>query len=221
MSGHGEAWRPTAGRKRRSGRERDNLVGISPRIWQEQEGARFLSSHSTSYILSPAFSTMTTESNPSPDSTDNPPASSQSLPPSGMTIAHPPKKKRVDDQASLPPDLGTKPIQLQRRRVWRACESCRYVRAPFYAHDRRSRSGLNHLLPTSCTLSFPFRTLSVPPLPSSSQGQIWSLTHVCSLLPRRKKIKCDGVEPTCSQCASSKSQCTWLQTKDRAALSRQ
>ncbi|PIL36804.1 transcription factor [Ganoderma sinense ZZ0214-1] len=104
---------------------------------------------------------MTTESNPSPDSTDNPPASSKSLPPPGMTIAHPPKKKRVDDQGPLPPDLGTKPIQLQRRRVWRACESC-----------------------------------------------------------RRKKIKCDGVEPTCSQCASSKSQCTWLQTKDRAALSR-
>ncbi|KAI0080746.1 hypothetical protein K474DRAFT_1589402 [Panus rudis PR-1116 ss-1] len=70
------------------------------------------------------------------------------------------KKKKVDEQ-QLPPDLGTKPVQLQRRRVWRACESC-----------------------------------------------------------RRKKIKCDGVEPTCSQCATSKSQCTWLQTKDRAALSR-
>lgn len=38
---------------------------------------------------------------------------------------------------------------------------------------------------------------------------------------RRKKIKCDGIEPTCSQCATSKTQCTWLQTKDRAALSRQ
>src|SRR5882762_8432500 len=38
---------------------------------------------------------------------------------------------------------------------------------------------------------------------------------------RRKKIKCDGVEPTCSQCSASGSQCTWLQTKDRAALSRQ
>ena len=38
---------------------------------------------------------------------------------------------------------------------------------------------------------------------------------------RRKKIKCDGCEPTCSQCSISNSQCTWLQTKDRAALSRQ
>ncbi|THH33707.1 hypothetical protein EUX98_g391 [Antrodiella citrinella] len=70
------------------------------------------------------------------------------------------KKKRADDQP-LPADVGTKPIPLQRRRVWRACESC-----------------------------------------------------------RRKKIKCDGNEPTCSQCAATKSQCTWLQTKDRAALSR-
>ncbi|TFK76133.1 hypothetical protein BDN72DRAFT_810181 [Pluteus cervinus] len=69
------------------------------------------------------------------------------------------KKKVEDDQ--LPADLGQKPVQLQRRRVWRACESC-----------------------------------------------------------RRKKIKCDGCEPTCSQCSMSGSTCTWLQTKDRAALSR-
>src|SRR6267154_74229 len=54
---------------------------------------------------------------------------------------------------------------------------------------------------------------------------LWS--HFCSLTKtdhidrRRKKIKCDGCEPTCSQCQSSGSQCTWLQTKDRAALSRQ
>lgn len=40
-------------------------------------------------------------------------------------------------------------------------------------------------------------------------------------LSSRKKIKCDGCEPTCSQCSASGSQCTWLQTKDRAALSRQ
>jgi len=40
-------------------------------------------------------------------------------------------------------------------------------------------------------------------------------------ISRRKKIKCDGNEPTCTQCITSKSQCTWLQTKDRAALSRQ
>ncbi|RDB23224.1 Transcriptional activator protein acu-15 [Hypsizygus marmoreus] len=70
------------------------------------------------------------------------------------------KKKRNDDDP-ISPDVGQKPIQLQRRRVWRACESC-----------------------------------------------------------RRKKIKCDGCEPTCSQCSMSGSQCTWLQTKDRAALSR-
>ncbi|KAI0959822.1 hypothetical protein AcW1_004536 [Taiwanofungus camphoratus] len=75
-------------------------------------------------------------------------------------VTHQSKKKRIEDQP-VPPDIGLKPVQLQRRRVWRACESC-----------------------------------------------------------RRKKIKCDGNEPTCSQCAASKSQCTWLQTKDRAALSR-
>ncbi|KAG9317240.1 fungal-specific transcription factor domain-containing protein [Chiua virens] len=75
-------------------------------------------------------------------------------------MTHQSKKKRIDDDA-IPTDGGSKPIQLQRRRVWRACESC-----------------------------------------------------------RRKKIKCDGCEPTCAQCQSSGSQCTWLQTKDRAALSR-
>ncbi|KAK0206288.1 fungal-specific transcription factor domain-containing protein [Desarmillaria ectypa] len=75
-------------------------------------------------------------------------------------MAHQSKKKRTDEEP-LTPDAGQKPIQLQRRRVWRACESC-----------------------------------------------------------RRKKIKCDGCEPTCSQCSTSGSQCTWLQTKDRAALSR-
>ncbi|KAF8917781.1 fungal-specific transcription factor domain-containing protein [Mucidula mucida] len=76
------------------------------------------------------------------------------------SAAHQSKKKRTDDDA-VSPDAGQKPIQLQRRRVWRACESC-----------------------------------------------------------RRKKIKCDGCEPTCSQCSTSGSICTWLQTKDRAALSR-
>ncbi|TRM68359.1 fungal-specific transcription factor domain-containing protein [Schizophyllum amplum] len=70
------------------------------------------------------------------------------------------RKKRPDDDDQFAGD-GPKPLQLQRRRVWRACESC-----------------------------------------------------------RRKKIKCDGSEPTCSQCVASGSQCTWLQTKDRAALSR-
>ncbi|EJD01089.1 uncharacterized protein FOMMEDRAFT_88846 [Fomitiporia mediterranea MF3/22] len=72
----------------------------------------------------------------------------------------PTKKKRVQDPP-LPPDAGQKPIQLQRRRVWRACENC-----------------------------------------------------------RRKKIKCDGIEPVCSQCSAASTNCTWLQTKDRAALSR-
>ncbi|KAG6855066.1 hypothetical protein C0991_005995 [Blastosporella zonata] len=75
-------------------------------------------------------------------------------------MGHHAKKKRADDDPATP-DVGQKPVQLQRRRVWRACESC-----------------------------------------------------------RRKKIKCDGCEPTCSQCSMSGSQCTWLQTKDRAALSR-
>ncbi|KAJ6539127.1 fungal-specific transcription factor domain-containing protein [Mycena capillaripes] len=73
--------------------------------------------------------------------------------------AHQPKKKRIDDNDDA--QDPQRPLQLQRRRVWRACESC-----------------------------------------------------------RRKKIKCDGCEPTCSQCSASGSQCTWLQTKDRAALSR-
>ncbi|KAH7930297.1 hypothetical protein BV22DRAFT_1109356 [Leucogyrophana mollusca] len=77
-----------------------------------------------------------------------------------LAMTHQSKKKRIEEEAA-PQDAGTKPIQLQRRRVWRACECC-----------------------------------------------------------RRKKIKCDGCEPTCSQCQASGSQCTWLQTKDRAALSR-
>ncbi|CAE7105927.1 unnamed protein product [Rhizoctonia solani] len=75
-------------------------------------------------------------------------------------MAIPSKKQRIDDNA-LPPDIGLKPVQLQRRRVWRACEGC-----------------------------------------------------------RRKKIKCDGREPTCSQCSLTGTSCTWIQTKDRAALSR-
>ncbi|KAL5527321.1 hypothetical protein ACEPAG_6112 [Sanghuangporus baumii] len=76
------------------------------------------------------------------------------------SMNQPPKKKRAQDPP-LPPDAGQRPIQLQRRRVWRACENC-----------------------------------------------------------RRKKIKCDGAEPVCSQCAAGGAACTWLQTKDRAALSR-
>ncbi|KAJ3829475.1 putative fungal-specific transcription factor [Lentinula raphanica] len=74
------------------------------------------------------------------------------------SMAQQSKKKRNDEETNAAPDAGQKPVQLQRRRVWRACESC-----------------------------------------------------------RRKKIKCDGCEPTCSQCSSSGSPCTWLQTKDRGA----
>ncbi|KAF9534400.1 fungal-specific transcription factor domain-containing protein [Crepidotus variabilis] len=77
-----------------------------------------------------------------------------------VSMASQSKKKQNEDDP-MQDDVSGKPLQLQRRRVWRACESC-----------------------------------------------------------RRKKIKCDGCEPTCSQCSMSGSQCTWLQTKDRAALSR-
>jgi hypothetical protein len=45
--------------------------------------------------------------------------------PESMTH-HQTKKKRVEDQPP-PSDAGQHPIQLQRRRVWRACESCRSV----------------------------------------------------------------------------------------------
>lgn len=34
------------------------------------------------------------------------------------------KKTRTEDEMD---DATSKPLQLQRRRVWRACESCRYV----------------------------------------------------------------------------------------------
>lgn len=70
-------------------------------------------------------------------------------------------KNRSEDP-SLPPDAGLKPMSLQRRRVWRACESC-----------------------------------------------------------RKKKIKCDGVEPICTICRNANIQCKYAETKDRAALSRQ
>lgn len=99
------------------------------------------------------------------------------------SMTHQSKKKRIEDDP-LPTDAGAKPIQLQRRRVWRACESCRQVDRALHSH-------------------------------------IYSPTRTNRADRRRKKIKCDGCEPTCSQCQSSGSQCTWLQTKDRAALSRQ
>lgn len=100
--------------------------------------------------------------------------------------SHPAKKKRVGDQSlPLPPAAGQKPghipVQLQRRRVWRACECCRY----------------------------------------GNSASIYCAMDADQTCRRRKKIKCDGTEPVCSQCTSSGTQCTWLQTKDRAALSRQ
>ena len=45
------------------------------------------------------------------------------------SMTHQSKKKRTEDD-SLPTDVGAKPVQLQRRRVWRACESCRFVPHP-------------------------------------------------------------------------------------------
>ncbi|KLO15664.1 hypothetical protein SCHPADRAFT_849198 [Schizopora paradoxa] len=80
---------------------------------------------------------------------------------SSSTVSMQQMKKRAEDP-SMSTDSGLKPMSLQRRRVWRACESC-----------------------------------------------------------RKKKIKCDGNEPLCTQCANAGTQCTWVQTKDRAALSRQ
>lgn len=47
--------------------------------------------------------------------------------------------------------------------------------------------------------------------------RVWRACECC----RRKKIKCDGREPICSQCTQTSSTCNWIQTKDRAALSRQ
>ncbi|KAF8324419.1 fungal-specific transcription factor domain-containing protein [Cantharellus anzutake] len=75
---------------------------------------------------------------------------------------HPPKKQKTTHLSPVDiADLTSRPLPIQRRRVWRACESC-----------------------------------------------------------RRKKIKCDGHEPVCSQCTQTNSTCTWIQTKDRAATSR-
>ncbi|KAH9943098.1 fungal-specific transcription factor domain-containing protein [Epithele typhae] len=139
---------------------------------------------------------MTTEPNPNSTSDPDGQPSSSAAPAPSMTIPHPPKKKRVDDPA-LPPDAGLKPVQLQRRRVWRACESCRCV--PVIV-----------ALPL-CPSPAPEPLPAPVPLRPPSESQARSDHH---------KIKCDGMEPTCSQCLASKSQCTWLQTKDRAALSR-
>jgi hypothetical protein len=49
------------------------------------------------------------------------------------SMTHQSKKKRIDDDP-LPTDAGAKPIQLQRRRVWRACESCRQVDRALHSH---------------------------------------------------------------------------------------
>ena len=57
---------------------------------------------------------------------DGPPPQSNTDSPSMVVHPHQSKKKRFDDE-QVSADLGLKPVQLQRRRVWRACESCRYV----------------------------------------------------------------------------------------------
>ena len=36
------------------------------------------------------------------------------------------KKNRMEDE-QMQDDATSKPLQLQRRRVWRACESCRFA----------------------------------------------------------------------------------------------
>jgi len=54
------------------------------------------------------------------------------------------KKKRIEDEPKLE-DVSAKPLQLQRRRVWRACESCRsapcvsvFAMLTFFPGARRS-----------------------------------------------------------------------------------
>jgi hypothetical protein len=46
------------------------------------------------------------------------------------------KKKRVEEEPIFE-DVASKPLQLQRRRVWRACESCRYVVQPLTSAHRK------------------------------------------------------------------------------------
>lgn len=63
------------------------------------------------------------------------------------SASHHSKKKRTEEDSSTT-ETSQKPIQLQRRRVWRACESCRCVRSdrvfrkavahPLFAGGRRS-----------------------------------------------------------------------------------
>lgn len=43
------------------------------------------------------------------------------------------KKKLIEDE-QMRDDATSKPLQLQRRRVWRACESCRYVLIVLHHH---------------------------------------------------------------------------------------
>jgi len=59
-----------------------------------------------------------------------------STPPSSQS-----KKKRTEDEPMLE-DASSKPLQLQRRRVWRACESCRYVHP--HPHRGRNNSAFSH-----------------------------------------------------------------------------
>lgn len=55
------------------------------------------------------------------------------------------KKKRSDDDSMLE-DVTSKPLQLQRRRVWRACESCRYVH-PVLSLVRIATGYVDHIGP--------------------------------------------------------------------------
>ena len=46
-----------------------------------------------------------------------------------VNMTQPTKKKQQDDNEQFGSDIH-KPLQLQRRRVWRACESCRCDPSP-------------------------------------------------------------------------------------------
>jgi hypothetical protein len=54
------------------------------------------------------------------------------------SVAQQTKKKQSEEDETMLDDVAAKPLQLQRRRVWRACESCRYVIHTFPQSYRRS-----------------------------------------------------------------------------------
>lgn len=83
----------------------------------------------TQYLLTSALPDLAQISLPPPSYTsmpDAPPPQPNTSSPSMVVHPHQSKKKRFDDE-QLAADLGLKPVQLQRRRVWRACECCRCV----------------------------------------------------------------------------------------------